>query len=184
MRFNIPERFEDFHDGDINHWLNVATERFGECADALEEKEITPEQFAAIFKSFEKILIRAAQAGIENSMALELAGRHCTTPRRRYAYFARAYALAMEEVKADAYAGDLDNALWAPYRLADCAHEMGRIHEADGEMKKAAEFYALALRQIQEASDIADAYTQLGGEHKPRRPRYEASLERVRKLLK
>ena len=61
---------------------------------------------------------------------------------------------------------------------------MGRTHEADGEMKKAAEFYALALRHIQEASDIADAYTQLGGEHKPRRPRYEASLERVRELLK
>ena len=60
MKFNIPERFEDFHDGDMAHWLNVATERFGECADALAEKEITQEQFAAIFESFEKIKIRGS----------------------------------------------------------------------------------------------------------------------------
>lgn len=183
MKLNVPERFEDFHDGDMKLWLNRATEELDACAEALADNKITREQFTAIFQSFEKILLRAAKARVESTMALAAAGHHCTVPRRRYAYFARAYALEMKEYQDSPY-HDVENALWAPYSLADYAHEMGRIHEADGEMQKAAEFYALSLRHIQEASDIADAGTQLRGDGLPRRPRYEASLERVRKLLK
>jgi hypothetical protein len=52
MKLNVPERLEDFHDGDMVLWLNRATEELGTCAEALADNKITREQFAAIFQSF------------------------------------------------------------------------------------------------------------------------------------
>jgi hypothetical protein len=55
---------------------------------------------------------------------------------------------------------------------------------AEGEMKKAAECYERSLRHLQEAADTCDAHINIKTPRKPRRPRFEASLERVRKFLK
>jgi hypothetical protein len=131
---------------------------------------------------FEEKIAFAAKAGIEHMYAYALAGRYSRSPRRRYAYFARAYELRIEENRVKQYS-DLESSIRCHAVLADYAYEMARIHEADGEMKQAAELYERSLQHLQDAADVGDAQTNYEGGRGPRRPGYTASLERVRKFL-
>ncbi len=182
MKLSVPEKLEEF-DGNLEQWFHSALDEFESYAYGLTQIKATKKQVAAMFPTYEEIILVCANAGLESSRAWELAARQTPLPRNRYDYFARAYRTKLEESKVEHF-DDLPCAAIHHYELADYTYEMGRIHEADGEMKKAAKCYARALRHLHEGADACDAKMNYHNRDVPRRPAFEASLARMNKFLK
>jgi hypothetical protein len=181
MPTKIPDRPEDFN-GDLKTWFNWSFDEFEWTWKTLKEEGRTAE-LPPCLREFERRMWMAAKAGVEEYYVYATVAQAATLPRSRLAYFARAYELLLEESKVPRY-DEMPCCVSHHYQLADYAHEMGRIHEGEGDLKAAAALYQCSLQHLQEGADACDAHLNDANPDVPRRPGYTESLERVKKFLR
>jgi len=171
--------------GDVEHWFHSNLDRFegvvGELTESGDLKTLKAE-----LNEFEQILQEAARQSIEHSRgwraAAEAAKWTGASPAKRLAYLARRYELRLKEHQESSFPG-LECRLHPHFQLAECLHEMAQLHEADGDLKMAADLYQRALQHMEDALNICDADFNREDRSVPRRPQWRASLERVKKLM-
>jgi hypothetical protein len=181
MKWEIPERFEDFTEGDVEDWVEMAKDDFDAMQDEL-TKTGKKRELQAVFKSFEKIMLQGAAAGYETASAYVLASFEATPASTRLAYLKRAYELHLVERKEQTFE-NLESTLFLYYDPAHRAAEIGVIYEGENDLKNAAQWYERSLRHLEEAADMADTLVNFPNTGKPSRPGVVAGLERVRRLM-
>src|SRR5205085_8276228 len=105
---------------------------------------------------------------------------------QRLHFFTRAYETLLEE---DPHERDVLEAGRDRYEAGWLLQEMGRIHEKQGELAKAADCYERALVHMQEGSDLCETHFLDEDGHNSevetfrRRPQVIADLARLKKRL-